>query len=156
MSRIFPATEQASLSFRCGFSSVSARGICANQTRLRVAYCKIAGCLHVCHVKHSSSTKVSQTGHPRVGEGCIGAAVLARQGVAGHQDLTQKLIFYCQHSRKERAGRSQEARQVQSARAMDQADQNMGTQSSEGGVIRTWAGLGCQSCFGGFARRNFH
>ena len=45
-------------------------------------------------------------------------------------DLTQKLIFFCHHSSKERAGRSQEARQVRAARAMDQADQNLGIQSS--------------------------
>ena len=37
-------------------------------------------------------------------------------------------------------------------RSMDQAHQNMGTQISEGGVIRAQAGLGCQSCGGGFLR----
>ena len=86
-------------------------------------------------VRHNSFA--DPFGHPRVREGCIGAAVPARQGVACHHELTQKLIFYCHQGRKERAGRAQEARQVRAARAMDQADQSMGTQSSEGGVIRT-------------------
>ena len=104
----------------------------------RAAYCKIAGCGHMCHVTHSSGTKALQAHLATHGwdKDALGAEVRARKG-AGLPPRVNPEAHFPLPSRKERATRAQEAREVQAARAMDQAAQNMGTQSSEGGVIRT-------------------
>ena len=94
-------------------------------------------------------------GHPRLGEGLIWAEVPARQGVACHQRLTQKWIFSIAIT----AGmRGQAARGTSSSGGAcnGSSTSERGTQTSEGGVIRARAGLGCQSCGGGFARHNVH
>ena len=110
--------------------------LCKPDPAPRAAYCKVAGCGHVCHVTHSSGTKALTTHlatHGWQSEG-LGAEVKARQdaGLPPRGNPEADLP-----SRKERASRAQQAREVKAARAMDQAAHNMGAQSSEGGVIRT-------------------